>query len=124
MFNWLKLVAGGETKKPDYSTLLNVGLSFALEFGENWLEPIQARMSAKFPMLAVEELDALNTNCQAAMNFGHDLLYSMAESEGSDLNQAKWQSTVSTNYPWINTSNMNHLFSQGMYYAWKDGIVR
>jgi len=34
-----------------------------------------------------------------------------------------WKNVVLAKYPWISDDNMKRTFSQGMYYAWKDGDV-
>jgi hypothetical protein len=32
-----------------------------------------------------------------------------------------WSQLVARQYPWMSDSNLKRLFSQGCYYAWKDG---
>jgi D-3-phosphoglycerate dehydrogenase len=66
--------------------------------------------------------------CQAALSYGIDSLTSILD--GIDIlnpvNEKdlfnRWKSQILNKYPWINQSNLGHLFSQSMYYAWKDGI--
>ena len=53
------------------------------------------------------------------MDFSNKLIYSMVEKNGDKLNQKEWEAKVLHSYPWINRENLNRLFSQGMYYAWK-----
>jgi hypothetical protein len=66
------------------------------------------------------EVDRLNAMIQAAMKAGHDLVYSMAEAKGKDVSKLAWQDIYTKQYPWVDQKNLNHLFSTGMYYAWKD----
>ncbi len=117
LFSWFK-----KTKKADYSKeeLFNSGLSLAMEWGENWLESIQDRLSKAYPNLSVEELNQYNASCRAAMKFGHETVYNMAEKYGKETKQEEFEVIFLQRYPLANKKNASHLFSQGMYYAWKD----
>ena len=106
----------------DEAPLKNYALTLAQEWGEHWNTPIQERLGAAYPHLNREELDRLNALARAAMKHGHDLVYSMAEEQGKDVDNAQWRASVLARYPWIDERNLRHLFSTGMYYAWKDGV--
>ena len=103
-------------------TILNQGLSLAMEWGEHWLKPIQERLAVLHPELSKEELDGYNEVCRQAMFEGFEILYTLA-----NPNQGENSSDVSTDrmgwmmekYPWINKDNLSRLYSQGMYYAMK-----
>lgn len=86
----------------------------------DWLQPVQGRLAQRFPALSQEQLDELNTACQAVMSFGHQVVYDLAEKFGKDTRREDFALSMSAAYPWVNESNMSQLFSQGMYYAWKD----
>ena len=58
MFNWVKRKDGY-----DENQILNYGLDFAMQWGENWMQPIQERLSTKFPDLSSEDLDKYNDIC-------------------------------------------------------------
>jgi len=109
---------------PSESEILNVGLAFAMEWGSDWLKPIQERLSKVYPALRGEDLNRVNGICQAAMKYGHALVASMANEQGLDVDLATWKAAFLQRYPWIDEQNSSHLFSQGMYYAWKGGSVR
>jgi hypothetical protein len=102
---------------------LNVGLDMAMEFGQNWLRPIQERLHARFPKLSETDLDAYNEQCQAAMKFGHLELRECwrAASSQKDAAFQLFRQRVLAAHPWVSAANLDHLFSQGCYYAWKDG---
>jgi hypothetical protein len=120
MFSWFK---SRKTSEPDCSSrddLLNEGLSLAMEWGENWLEPTQERLALRRPALSQSELDEINAICQAAMKFGHDSVYDLALKSGSKTKREDFEPVMRARYPWVNSENLSHLFSQGMYYAWKD----
>jgi hypothetical protein len=58
----------------DESKILNCGLHLAMEWGENWLRPIQQRLAKRFPQLTQSELYHYDSECRAAMEFGFSLL--------------------------------------------------
>ncbi|MCO4294088.1 hypothetical protein NF867_14590 [Solitalea sp. MAHUQ-68] len=113
------------------SVILNDGLKLAMEFGKNWLQPIQDRLKKKYRFLTLQELNDYDTICRQAMHKGHDFVYNTL-TELYDVNQTisnnelkeKLKKTLLDQYPWINTSNLEALFSQSCYYAWKDGLTK
>ena len=108
----------------DEEAIMNYALDLAQEWGDNWLKPIQGRLAKAFPNISQDELDNYNAIAQDAMQFGHDLVYSMAEKHGNNLDETQWKKEYLSHYPWVNDKNLNHLFSTGNYYAWKDGAGR
>jgi hypothetical protein len=113
------------------ASIMNTGLDFAMAFGENWLSPIQIRLAAKYPMLTTEQLDGYNSACQTAMDDGHQFIMGTLSEvcrrqqmiPGTVLAE-QLRSYMRPKYPWINQSNLSHLYSQGRYYAWKEGLDR
>ncbi len=104
--------------------ILNAGLALAMEFGKNWLQPIQSRLAESFPDLSSHELDEYNSICKSAMEFGNQSIsIAIIKREGQELNYKEWEAAVLNSYPWINRENLAQLFSQAMYYAWKDGFT-
>lgn len=101
---------------------MNFALHLAQEWGSNWLKPIQGRLCKAYPDLSPEELDKYNAIAQNAMHFGYNLVSSMAEKQGQVIDKAQWKIEYLSRYPWVNDKNLNHLYSKGNYYAWKDGI--
>lgn len=103
--------------------ILNVGLDLAMEFGANWLTPIQARLAKKFPSLSAAELDGYEHACREAMTFGHAQVPILWRRAGGDEPTARrlFDEVLLCAHPWITPKNLSHLFSQGCYYAWKDG---
>ena len=94
-----------------------------MEFGEHWLQPIQERLSKRFPNLSTDELEEYNRVCQEAMGFGHDYVYKFAEENSSEPNADNFSGVIRSRYPWINRTNLSRLRSQGRYYARKDGLI-
>jgi hypothetical protein len=106
----------------DEAALMNYALDLAQEWGEQWLEPVQRRLMDAYPNMSQTEADYLNDAAQKAMKTGHDLVYLLAENSGKNVKQLAWQEMYVKQYPWVDKKNLNHLFSTGMYYAWKDGL--
>jgi len=102
--------------------IMNDALNLAQEWGGNWLQPVQDRLSKAYPDLTQDELNKYNAIAQEAMKFGYDLVYSMVEQQGIFIDDAQWMKKYSSRFPWVNKQNLTHLFSTGKYYAWKDGI--
>lgn len=108
--------------KEGEEALMNYALNLAQEWGEDWLKPIQERLGKAYPNFSRKKLDECNTIAQTAMKYGHDLVYSMAEAQGKNINQETWKESYLARYPWVDDTNLKHLFSTGSYYAMKDGV--
>ena len=85
------------------------------------MKPIQERLRNAYPKMSPTEADHLNAIAQAAMEFGHSLVYSMAKSDSKNISKSAWRATFVAEYPWVDDRNLRHLFSTGKYYAMKDG---
>src|SRR4051812_11279273 len=105
--------------------VLNTGLDMAMAFGEFWLKPIQDRLHKRYPHLSEAELEDYNEQCQKAMKFGHSELPDCWRGAGSKQEAAfqLFRERVLFLYPWVSAANLQHLFSQGCYYAFKDGEI-
>jgi hypothetical protein len=110
--------------------ILNRGLEFALEFGSNWLQPIQSRLSKKFPDLQTDELNKYDTICRTAMKDGHDYIYKTLVTAAKEKRKIKEKDVseelklfLHKEYPWIDSGNLKRILTQGFYYAGKDGLV-
>lgn len=117
-------------QNPPENEILNSGLYFAMQFGENWLKPINQRLLSNYDFLTKKQLDEYNVKCTAAMKIGHDLIYkTLVEiSENRETikeNQLKeiLKGLMLSEYPWIDSKNLSILFNQGCYYAYKDGLT-
>lgn len=116
---WFERLSGH--RKPDSAALLNEGLDLSMDWGENWLAPIQSRLHKNWPHLKPAELEELNAACQRAMKFGHDTLYELRTSQGKEVDVEDFTSLLLAAFPWVNAANATRLFNQSTYYAWKAG---
>lgn len=103
--------------------ILNAGLHLAMEFGENWLCPIQERLAGKFPELSRDGLNKYERMCREVMTFGHEQVPARwREARGNEAEALRlFKMAMRDRYPWVTDENLSHLFSQGCYYAWKNG---
>jgi hypothetical protein len=109
--------------------ILNSALSFALEFGENWLKPIQERLLAKYHFLSAKELNQYDRLCAALMEESNKYVYQQLDKAAKNNHsmlrtelKEELHKFLSKDYSWINEENLSHIFSQGCYYAYKDGV--
>lgn len=103
-----------------HDEVLNAGLNLAMEWGEDWLKPIQDRLGLLYPAMSQAERDEANSTCQAAMKFGHGSVYELASASGKDTKASDFERIMKHRYSWVDSRNLARLFNQGMYYAWKD----
>jgi hypothetical protein len=101
--------------------ILNAGLDLAMAFGEDWLQPIQTRLAARFPSLSRAELDTYNATCREAMFFGHEQVVMKIPEAHKDrsVHFQLFRAAVLARFPWITAKNLSRLFSQGYYYSMK-----
>ena len=103
--------------------LLNEGLDLALEWGANWLKPINERLAERHPAMSAEELEAANKACQQAMYAGFDQVVASlrAANRSEAIARGDYERAMRARFAWISQANLGRVFSQGCYYAWKDG---
>ena len=102
--------------------ILNYGLELSMEFGANWLKPVNERLKKKFPNLNNQELSEYNFICEEVNNIAHKYVYENQNSE--DTNQMiiyykLFNDFLLDKYNWISEKNLSGLYSQSCYYAWK-----
>ncbi len=118
MVSWLRKLIH---RRPSDDELLNEGLGLAMNWGEAWLSPINARLHRLHPYLAAGELEELNVACQGAMRCAYEAVHVMLGDGSQALSVDKLAPIVRAGYPWMNDENLARLLSQGVYYAAKMG---
>ena len=97
--------------------ILNVALALSLEWGENWLAPINARIMAIYPTLSAEDAQKLDLWCKEVSNFAYALVEKdYPQNIAGEVGDAMQR--VAHKYPQIEADNLARLYNQGMYYAW------
>jgi hypothetical protein len=105
------------------SLILNAGLDLAMAFGEHWMEPIQKRLAVVQPQLTPDELNQYDAHSRQAMKRGHDLVPDCFRDAKNVQREAYllFEKRLLKEYSWVSGEMSSRLFSQGCYYAWKDG---
>jgi hypothetical protein len=99
--------------------ILNAGLNLAMEWGEDWLKPIQQRLARKYPGLTEEELNSYNEICRKAMKLSHSGIEDLSNKYGIDVPYEFFVKHIQGKLPWITEKNLSRAYSQGMYYIRK-----
>ena len=108
---------------------LNLSVDLALAWGTDWLQPIQSRLAAKNSALSTAELDEYNELSQGVLKTGFKLITDILEGvydkretiKEKDL-RAAFIADMRGRFPWMNEVNLKKILSQGLYYAWKNGL--
>ena len=101
---------------------LNVGLYLSMEFGENWLMPINDRMHVQFPNLSTDELEYCNTLCKKINTVANQYVYMNPIKKDDHVEFPKFDDFrhfMLNKYGWISDNNLSNLYSQSCYYALK-----
>ena len=97
--------------------ILNKALSLSLEWGNEWLQPIQNRLMHLAPRLSGNDIEKISEYIIGV----RDIIFKIyeehynPESQTFDSDVVK---KVAEKYPWINKNNLSSLDSQAKYYAW------
>lgn len=100
----------------------NTALNLSMEFGENWLQPIQQRLAQIYPKLTAKELEQYNalskTVNQKANKYVKDHPVKCAEGV-TFVDFDRFENYMLAQYDWIAIENLQRLYSQSCYYAMK-----
>lgn len=102
--------------------LKNLALGLALQWGPDWLQPIQPRLARLAPELDAHQRDALDALAQRAMRFGWKAMANAMRLDGGrpalpDLDA--FRSSLGPEFGWIDHERLSRLHSQSAYYALK-----
>ncbi|MEJ6982231.1 hypothetical protein WG906_17330 [Pedobacter sp. P351] len=97
--------------------------------GQDWLKPIQLRLAAKVDSLSSSDLDEYNNLSQEVLKVGFGFISTTLKDvcdrretiKETDLKSALINE-MSSKFPWLSNDNLKRILSQGLYYAWKDGL--
>ncbi|WP_300597551.1 hypothetical protein [Niabella sp.] len=102
--------------------LLNKALALSMEWGENWLLPVNERLSKIYPGLADNELIGCNDLCAEINKNAHELVCENPVLDGSEIGFMDFEmfsTQLLKKFGWINKGNLQRLYSQSCYYARK-----
>lgn len=102
----------------------------ASEFGPHFMQPIQDRLLHEFTHLTKDQLDLYDKICAQVRDEAHHFVYQQMEkllTQGKTISKswsyAQFEVHMKAKYPLINDENLSHLYSQGCYFCWKDGMI-
>ncbi|MFN7783621.1 MAG: hypothetical protein ACK5PG_12905 [Lysobacterales bacterium] len=101
-------------------SIKNQALGFAMEWGEQWLQPIHARLRVAMPDLDADQLDALNELAQRTLRQAWKAMERLLRSQKAERqtpSDASFREQLGPEFAWIDPANLSRLHSQAMYYA-------
>ena len=102
--------------------ILNYGLQLSMEFGQNWLKPINERLATKFPDLLPQQLEEYNVLCKKVHQIAHRFIAEnpIRSDEGIEfVDFHQFRQFIQKQYSWLSSANVQRLYSQSCYYAYK-----
>ena len=98
-----------------------------MEFGENWLKPIDDRIKNEYPMISNQRVDELNEIINDIRAYGLKLVLECIEgSKSEDEAFEKLENgrgnifqLIRERVPGISEENVNKVYSQSIYYSRK-----
>ena len=93
----------------------NAALRLSLEWGENFMAPIQARLRETFPELTPDQADELEKSSRQIQSFAFALY---EELYFEKMTRAEVEAKIKVAHAFLDADNMARLYNQGMYYAW------
>jgi hypothetical protein len=116
--------------RPSREEILNDGFAMTMEFGKNWLQPINDRLKDKFGFLAEQEIELYSGICRDARNDSSDFVlntlgkvFDSGETIKDSDFRIEFENHILQKFDWVNKSNLNRAYSQGMYYSWREGLT-
>ncbi len=117
--SWLSKLLPRRPASPD--DVRNEGLGLAMDWGEQWLSPVQGRLREHHPSLTGVELDGIDDDCRGAMRLGHETVHGFGRDGRPALLPESLAPLLRAKYLWISDENVLRLFQQSLYYATKAG---
>ena len=103
------------------AVVLNECLGFALQWGNELGQATRRQLAALHPRLADDALAAYDSLSRKAMLHGHRMFYAHAGPEDADRDD--WRNATHADYAWISEANLGRIYSQGSYFAWREGLT-
>ena len=104
-------------RKISENDILNVAMNLTLEWGKNWLSPVDDRLKGFFPNIGDDKAKRIDTYIKETRN---DIFNIIEQYYLKELSDTQMKLKIKDKYPFMNNDNYTRLLSQGMYYAWKD----
>ncbi len=101
----------------------NEALRISIEWGPRRSIPYETRLANSRPELAQSQIEELRTLCAQVESEAWGTVVQHFKANG--MNDAAaidaWTTALRAKWPWLNQNNLASLWTQGCYYAWKEG---
>lgn len=104
------------------TALRNQALALAMEWGREWLQPIQARLAATHPHLDASQRDALDALARRTMRAGREALLTLLRDPRGDSELPSieaFRASLDPRFAWLDAAQRSRLYSQSIYYLRK-----
>lgn len=101
--------------------LLREGIALAMDWGDDWLSPINTRLRERHRYLRPAELATVNDECQAAMRWGHEIMHDQLRDGAGSVDAGGFARLIRERHAWVDDETMARLLKQSIYYAAKTG---
>lgn len=91
-----------------------------MDWRENWLCPINDRLSILYPELTDLELINCNTLCKEVKKSANNFIFDNPIQNGAEISFIDFvlfKALMIEKYDWINDDNLRRLYSKSCYYA-------
>ena len=103
-------------------SVLNDLYNASLQFGENWRKPIIELAEELYPNMPPIEQKELACYIKDTRDniekYIYDGYYNTYKDD-TEMLRKKTSLYIENEYPWMNSYNVEHAISQGIYYAWR-----
>ena len=93
-----------------------------MEWGHEWLQPIQGRLAAAHPQLDASQCDALDALARQTMRAGREALHMLLRDQRGVFEVpsiAAFRASLGTTFAWLDATQLSRLYSQSIYYVRK-----
>ena len=102
--------------------ILNDIFAASLQFGEKWRRPIIEWVKELYTYFEPNEQEILSSYIEKVRKNIEDficVLYYEKHEKNTEIIERDTKTLIAKEYPWMNSDNVSHMVSQGIYYAWR-----
>ena len=110
------------TKPPFEESVLNDLYAASLQFGNNWRKPIIRLTEELYPHMPPKEQKELADYIEDVRRTIEEYVYNGYYNKYKNDTETLQKITtlfIEKEYSWMNSHNIGHAISQGIYYAWR-----
>jgi hypothetical protein len=104
------------------TALRNQALALAMDWGPEWLQPIQGRLAVACPQLDAGQRDALDALARQTMHAAHEALHALLRDPRGVFeipSLEAFSASLGPRFAWLDATQRSRLHSQSIYYLRK-----